>query len=81
MINVTHASLSNSSHLLIASPLEPYAKANSTGERHSKFFGETVHSLIDAHSPLDIYGIIYDNLLVQIAGLHAFLAHRAEHVP
>jgi hypothetical protein len=55
--------------------LEPYANANSTGERYSKFFRETVHS------PLEICGIICDNLLVQIAGLHAFLAHRAEDVP
>jgi hypothetical protein len=62
-------------------PLEQYANPNRTGEQYSEFFRVTVNSLLDTHPPLEICGIICDNLPPQVAGLRTFLDSRAEDIP
>jgi hypothetical protein len=45
------------------------------------FFRETSNSPLHAHLPVEIWGMIWDNLPARVAGLRAFLESRAENIP
>jgi hypothetical protein len=80
-IQVVHAAPSSPSHRPSVLPLEAYANTNWMGEQYFELFRETVTSPLDAHPPLEICGIICDNLPAQVPDLHAFLESRTEDVP